>query len=279
MLNMLNSERRSIASGSAPAFWTAIDQDLFAAFRQWPLWTMLGWNDIRLKYRRSTIGPFWITLSMAMFILILGIVYSRIFHIAVTDYLPFLTVGYVTWGFVSQTTTDSCGAFLEGERIIKQIRLPYAVYVLRVVYRNFIIFLHNVVVFVPVAIIFSVNPGFHGLMAIPGLVLLYLNLCWVALCLSILNSRFRDLQSIVGTFVQVMLFVTPIMWPLRTLGDATYLAEINPLYHLIDIVRAPLLGQSPETSSWLVAIALMFPGSAVSMWLLHRASRRLVFWI
>ena len=76
-----------------------------------------------------------------------------------------------------------------------------------------------------------------------------------------------------------MLFVTPIMWPLSTLGDATYIAEINPLYHLIDIVRAPLLGQNAEFSSWLVAIALMFPGSAVSMWLLRRASRRLVFWI
>jgi ABC-2 type transport system permease protein/lipopolysaccharide transport system permease protein len=276
---MLDSPRPSIASGPASTFWVAVYQDLFCALREWRLWTMLGWNDIRLKYRRSTIGPFWITLSMAMFILILGIVYSRIFHIGVRDYLPFLTAGYITWGFISQTTTESCGAFLEGERIIKQIRLPYAVYVLRVVYRNFIIFLHNAVVFVPVAIIFSVNPGFHGLMAIPGLVLLYLNLCWVALCLSILNSRFRDLQSIVGTFVQVMLFVTPIMWPLRTLGDATYLAEINPLYHLIDIVRTPLLGQSPDFSSWLVAIALMFPGSAVSMWLLHRASRRLVFWI
>jgi ABC-type polysaccharide/polyol phosphate export permease len=276
---MLNSERPSITSGSAPTWWSTLDQDLFAAFRQWLLWTMLGWNDIRQKYRRSTIGPFWISISMAIFILFLGVVYSRIFSIAVSDYLPFLTVGYITWGFISQTTTDSCGAFLEGERIIKQIRLPYAVYVLRVVYRNFIIFLHNAVVFVPVAVIFSVNPGLHGLMAIPGLLLLYVNLCWVALCLSILNSRFRDLQSIVGTFVQVMLFVTPIMWPLSTLREATYIAEINPLYHLIDIVRSPLLGQSPETSSWLVAVALMFPGSAVSMWLLRRASRRLVFWI
>jgi ABC-type polysaccharide/polyol phosphate export permease len=276
---MLNSLPQSTTPGPVSTFWVAVDQDLFAALREWRLWTTLGWNDIRQKYRRSIIGPFWITISMAIFILILGIVYSRIFHVGVSEYLPFLTVGYITWGFISMTTIESCTAFLEGERIIKQIRLPYAVYVLRVVCRNFIIFLHNAVVFVPVAIIFSVNPGLHGLMAIPGLVLLCLNLSWVALSLSILNSRFRDLQQIVTTFVQIMLFVTPIMWPLSTLGEATYIAEINPLYHLIDIVRSPLLGQSPEFSSWLVAIALMFPGSAVSMWLLRRASHRLVFWI
>ena len=276
---MLNSLPQSSAPSPVSTFWVAVDQDLFAALREWRLWTTLGWNDIRQKYRRSMIGPFWITISMAIFILILGIVYSRIFHVGVSEYLPFLTVGYITWGFISQTTIESCTAFLEGERIIKQIRLPYAVYVLRVVCRNFIIFLHNAVVFVPVAIIFSVNPGLHGLMVVPGLALLCLNLSWVALSLSILNSRFRDLQQIVTTFVQIMLFVTPIMWPLSTLGDSTYIAEINPLYHLIDIVRSPLLGQSPEISSWLVAIALMFPGSAVSMWLLRRASRRLVFWI
>jgi len=276
---MLNSLPQSSAPSPVSTFWVAVDQDLFAALREWRLWTTLGWNDIRQKYRRSMIGPFWITISMAIFILILGIVYSRIFHVGVSEYLPFLTVGYITWGFISQTTIESCTAFLEGERIIKQIRLPYAVYVLRVVCRNFIIFLHNAVVFVPVAIIFSVNPGLHGLMVVPGLALLCLNLSWVALSLSILNSRFRDLQQIVTTFVQIMLFVTPIMWPLSTLGDSTYIAEINPLYHLIDIVRSPLLGQTPEISSWLVAIALMFPGSAVSMWLLRRASRRLVFWI
>ena len=276
---MLNSLPQSSAPGPVSTFWVAVDQDLFAALREWRLWTTLGWNDIRQKYRRSMIGPFWITISMAIFILILGVVYSRIFHVGVSEYLPFLTVGYITWGFISQTTIESCTAFLEGERIIKQIRLPYAVYVLRVVCRNFIIFLHNAVVFVPVAIIFSVNPGLHGLMVVPGLALLCLNLSWVALSLSILNSRYRDLQPIVTTFVQIMLFVTPIMWPLSTLGDSTYIAEINPLYHLIDIVRSPLLGQTPEISSWLVAIALMFPGSAVSMWLLRRASRRLVFWI
>ena len=276
---MLNSLPQSSAPGPVSTFWVTVDQDFFAALREWRLWTTLGWNDIRQKYRRSIIGPFWITISMAIFILILGVVYSRIFHVGVSEYLPFLTVGYITWGFISQTTIESCTAFLEGERIIKQIRLPYAVYVLRVVCRNFIIFLHNAVVFVPVAIIFSVNPGLHGLMAIPGLALLCLNLSWVALSLSILNSRFRDLQQIVTTFVQIMLFVTPIMWPLSTLGDSTYIAEINPLYHLIDIVRSPLLGQTPEISSWLVAIALMFPGSAVSMWLLRRASHRLVFWI
>src|ERR1700730_14608158 len=77
-----------------------IRRDGLAALKAWRLWTMLGWNDIRQRYRRSTLGPFWITLSMAVFIGVLGMIYSRIFHVNVEVYLPFLTAGYVTWRFI-----------------------------------------------------------------------------------------------------------------------------------------------------------------------------------
>jgi ABC-type polysaccharide/polyol phosphate export permease len=275
---MSTAEGASLAP-AMPGFWQTIDQDLFAGIRAWPLWTMLGWNDIRQRYRRSVIGPFWITISMTVFILLLGLIYSRIFHVAIKEYLPFLTVGYVTWGFISQTTIESCGAFQEGERIIKQIRLPYSVYVLRVVWRNFIIFVHTWVVFILIAVVFGIKPHLSTLLVVPGFLLLYLNLVWVALALAILSTRFRDLLQIVSTAVQIMLFATPIMWPLSTLGDSTIIAEINPLYHLIELVRAPLLGTRAEPASWVVAIALFIVGSALAMWLLRHASRRLVFWL
>ena len=164
-------------------FVADIDRDLLAGIRAWRLWTMLGWNDIRQRYRRSVLGPFWITISMAVFITLLGEIYSHIFKIELKTYLPYLSLGYIIWGFVATTTSESFVSFQESERVIRQIRLPYSIYVFRVVWRNFIVFLHTIVIFVPVAIIFDVRPGFTGLLALPGLALVYINQAWLTLSL------------------------------------------------------------------------------------------------
>lgn len=253
--------------------------DVIAAARAYSLWTMLGWNDIRQRYRRSVLGPFWITLSMGLFILVLGVIYSKIFKIELKSYMPFLALGYILWGFISQTVVESCNAFQEGERIIKQIRLPYAMYVLRVVWRNFLVLLHTIIIFVPMAIIFSVRPGSEALLFIPGFILLYLNLVWVALVLAILCARYRDLQQIVTTGTQIMLFATPIMWPIQTLGEHQFIAELNPLYHVLSIVRSPLLGIAPEARSWTVSIGIAIVGWTLALLLHRRALNRIVFWL
>jgi ABC-type polysaccharide/polyol phosphate export permease len=253
--------------------------EILAGFRAWRVWTILGWDDIRQRYRRSFLGPFWITLSMGIFILLLGVIYGRLFHMDLSTYMPYLSVGYIVWGFMSAVTTDSSGAFHEGSRIIKQIKLPYMIYVLRTVWRNFIVFLHTIVIFIPVAIYFKVMPDWYTLLAIPGLLLVIINVTWVAAALAIVSTRYRDIQPIIGTIVQLMMFATPIMWLASSLGNATIVAEINPIYHLIEIVRSPMLGAAPELRSWLVAGGLAVSGSLLTMLLLVRKSRRIVFWL
>src|SRR5580692_11599045 len=256
-----------------------ISQEIVAGFSAWRVWGIMGWDDIRQRYRRSVIGPFWITLSMGVFILILGVIYSRLFHTELETYLPYLTVGFVVWGFISASANDSCIAFIDANRIIKQIKLPYSVYVLRVVWRNFIIFLHTIVIFIPVAIIFKIEPKLSMLYVIPGLFLVGVNLIWLTAVIAILSTRFRDIQPIVGTVIQLGMFATPIMWNVSAIGDSKIVAEVNPAYHLIEIARAPLLGSAPELKSWLVACGLAVFGSLLAIALMVRASRRIVFWL
>ena len=110
-----------------------IASEIFDGFRTWPVWTILGWDDIRQRYRRSILGPFWITLSMGIFILLLGVIYSRLFHIDLSTYLPYLSLGFIVWGFMSAVANDSCSAFQESGRIIKQIKLPFTTYIFRVI--------------------------------------------------------------------------------------------------------------------------------------------------
>jgi ABC-type polysaccharide/polyol phosphate export permease len=253
--------------------------EIFDGFGAWRVWMILGWDDIRQRYRRSILGPFWITLSMGIFIFLLGVIYGRLFHMDLSTYMPYLSVGYIVWGFISTVTSDSCGAFHEGARIIKQIKLPFTTYVFRVIWRNFIVFLHTIVIFIPVAIYFKVMPDWYTLLAIPGLLLVIVNVTWVAATLAIVSTRYRDIQPIIGTIVQLMMFATPIMWLASSLGNATIVAEVNPIYHLIEIVRSPMLGAAPELRSWMVAGGLAVAGSLLASGLLVSKSRRIVFWL
>ena len=253
--------------------------DLIDALKAWRLWTMLGWNDIVQRYRRSALGPFWITLSMGIFIVLLGVIYSRIFKMDIAIYLPYVAMGVITWGFISGTIMDSCAAFVDSSGIIKQIRLPYAMYVLRTLWRNLIIVFHTIVLIIPIGLIFQIHVSWVDLLVIPGLILVFVNQVWVGIVLAVLCTRYRDVTQLVATAIQTAVFATPIMWPVSALGGAHFIADINPLYHLIEIVRAPLLGSPPALLSWIVVIGLCVVGYFIAILLLWRGRRRIVYWL
>src|SRR5882757_9812515 len=171
---------------------TAGARDIGEGLARWQLWSMLGWNDIHQRYRRSAIGPFWITISMAIFIVMLGFIYSKLFHQELAVFLPYIAMGLITWGFISGTTSEACTVFAENTGIIRQIRLPYTVYVMRMVWRSFIIFLHTVVLIVPIALYFRIPLGFGALLVIPGMVLVMLNQVWLAIVIGVAATRYRD---------------------------------------------------------------------------------------
>jgi ABC-type polysaccharide/polyol phosphate export permease len=148
-----------------------------------------------------------------------------------------------------------------------------------VVWRNFIVFAHTFIIFVPVALIFRVTPHPAMLLVLPGLLLLFLNSIWLGLVIAILSTRFYDVPQIVANLLQVVFFSTPIIWQAQALGDAPLIAEINPFYHLVEVVRAPLLGRSPEPLSWLVTVAVVAVGFIAAMALFRRVSLRIVYWI
>ncbi len=252
--------------------------DIIAGARASYLWGLLGWQDIRQRYRRSKIGPFWLTISMGVMVASLGLLYAGLFKIDVATYLPFITLGFIVWGLIASFITDGCSIFIGAESIIKQVNLPLSVHAYRTVWRNLIIFAHNLVIFVFVAIIFSIWPGWAGLLALPGLALLCINGVWVGLLLGLLSARFRDIPQIVASVVQVTFFITPVIWQPQSLPGRAFLIQLNPFYHFLELVRGPLLGQAPGLVSWLVALGVTVAGWLVTLAMYRRYSWRIAYW-
>jgi ABC-2 type transport system permease protein/lipopolysaccharide transport system permease protein len=136
--------------------------DLAGAIALWPLWVRLGWHDILYRYRRSLLGPFWCTANTAITIVALGIVYSQILKMPVRELMPYVCVGLLVWGFISAILQGSGEVFSGAESYIKQVRLPYLLYVFRFIWSRTIIFAHDFPIFIVLVVYFASWPGSRG---------------------------------------------------------------------------------------------------------------------
>ncbi len=254
--------------------------DLLEGLSQSWLWTTLAHQDLKLRYRGSILGPFWQTITTGVMIGAMGFIYAKLFHTPMEGYLPLLAAGLVFWQFTSGMITEGCSTFFSQQGIIQQVRLPFSLHAYRLVYRNLLILAHNFVIIPVVLFIFPQPIEWPRLLELgPGLVLLLLNGIWISILLGMISARFRDIPPIVASIVQVVFFITPIFWPADGLGSHRWLAEINPLYAAIDVVRAPLLGQPHEPYSWSILVAVTVLGCAVSFAFFARFRTRIAFWV
>ena len=106
-------------------------------------WFYIALQDIKLRYRRSMIGPWWVTISTGIMVLMLGFLWSNIFNQDIDTYLPFFAIGFVVWGWMAAQIGDSAAGFLQFQGTIKQIKIPFPIFTLRCNVRQGIILLHN----------------------------------------------------------------------------------------------------------------------------------------
>lgn len=255
--------------------------DVGRALSQYSLVGTLGWQDVKQRYRRSKLGPFWLTISMAVLIGALALVFGGIFNTPMREFLPFLALGIILWTFFSTVINEGCTAFVSSEAIIKQLPLPLFTHIMRVIWRNVIILMHNIVI-VPVIFLLFLKPlGWVGLLAIPGLLLSTTTVAWFALLVAVLCTRFRDLSQIVASVLQIAFYVTPIIWMPSMLSGRKEIVflDMNPFFHLIEVIRAPLLGSAPTLTNWLVSLAMAAVGWVLTLWVYSKYKNRIAYWL
>ncbi len=254
-------------------------RDMWAAVLRWPLWIRLGWQDVLLRYRRSLLGPFWLTLSMGVMIGTLGNIYGKILHLPTVQYLPFLATGVIVWSLINALVSEGCQTFIESDWLIRQIDLPLSMFPMKVVWRNWIVFLHTAVIYLFMLLVLPIPIRWNALTVIPALGLILFNGLWVGTLLGMLSARFRDMPQIVVSLMQVVFFATPIIWSTEALSGDAILWTANPFYHLIEIVRAPLLGFRVPIHSWIAVLAITVVGWGVTLVMFRQFHRRISYWV
>jgi homopolymeric O-antigen transport system permease protein len=193
--------------------------------------------------------------------------------------VPYLAIGLIVWQLLSSTINEGCETFLREESVIQQVPLPFSVHAYRNVCRNFLVLAHNLVL-LPIGVLFFAMPiDWSILELIPAFILLAVNGLWISILLGLASTRFRDIPPIVGSFLQVLFFLTPVIWPVEALGELRSIATWNPMFAAIDVVRAPLLGVPAAETSWIMLLAMTVLGSAISFALFARFRSRIAYWI
>ncbi|TZF91233.1 ABC transporter permease [Lysobacter lacus] len=259
--------------------WRLAFRDVVEGLRAHRVWSRLARMDIKQRYRRSILGPFWITITMIVFIAAVGPLYGVLLGIPTSAFLPYVAMGLISWGLVSTLILEGTTTFLGAEDLVRSVKLPFTVHVMRMLYRNLIMFAHNLLAFVPFMLYLRVWPHWQWLMAIPGVALILMAALPAAFLLGTVCARYRDMQQIVASLVQLSFFVTPIFWKPELLKSRQYLADYNPFHLLLESVRGPVVGEIPSAITYvkIVVIILVLYIAATPFFVRYR--RRLSFWV
>lgn len=269
------------ASRVLPTSTAAAWNDIVTGLFKFELWGRIGWLDVKRRYRRTVLGPFWTSATLAIYTVAVGVVGAGLFHQNINEYLPYLSSGMIVWTLLSTIIIESCNALIVGQLLFRNVRFEYSILAYALVWRNFIIFLHNLVVYLGIVMLLKPQLlDFTWLLAAPGLFIILLNGVWIAMLCGMLCLRFRDVQPLVQTVISIFMLVTPIFWSADSLtGLRQFIfVQLNPIYRLIDVVRTPLLGTVPTTASYAAALAITAVGWSFAFVIFRRFRTRISYW-
>jgi len=253
--------------------------DLREGFARWRLAWVLARSDITHRYRGSVLGPIWMTLSTAIMLLCLGLLYSKLFEMELAVYLPWLGVSLIIWTMIAQVFSDAGSTLTSAEGIIRQMPVPYTVQALRTVFRNILVAAHNLPLIAIVFYLFDYRISWSAAWGLAGLVLLCVNAFWLSLWLGILCARFRDIPPIIASLVQIAFFATPVIWKPELIKEWEPYLPLNPFFSIMEVVRGPILGTDVSAFVWVMALIY-----SVLIWILAQAffvrfRGRVAFWV
>lgn len=238
-----------------------------------------AWSDMRARYRRSVLGPFWMVLGTMIGVGGIAIVWGTLRNVDNAIFIPSLTIGIVTWQMISGSVNGATRVFAGSSSIIKNIKTPSFRISLQLLFQQIVNLVHSAALVVVVLAIFPGTLSATALLAVPGLALVLVNLLWVIQFLGLLGARFRDLDPLVSAMMPLLFFMSPVLFRSHELSTRAFLIKLNPLSYWVDIIREPILGVVPSLATYGVAFAMAIVGWAATLRLTAAKESRLPYWL
>jgi ABC-2 type transport system permease protein/lipopolysaccharide transport system permease protein len=256
-------------------------KEIIAQTVQFDRWGTLALMDISLRYRRTVIGPLWITLTLAATVASVGTVYATLFKQDIASFLPLFAVGLIVWTLIATTLQEGSNIFVASAHLIKAVPAPPIVHVLQMLARNVLIFAHHIVIVLALYIVAPWPLHANMLLVVPGFAILLVALLGGAVSLGILCGRFRDIGSAIVSGLQFVFFLTPIIWTEDSVRGTAFhwLIRANPFATLLDLVRRPLLSQPTDMEQWLFGVAYAMAAAAIGLVSYAKYRHRVAYWL
>jgi ABC-2 type transport system permease protein/lipopolysaccharide transport system permease protein len=239
-----------------------------------------AWLDTVCQYRRSKIGPLWETINIAVLVVGLAVVYSGIFGSDTIHLIGYIGLGIIVWSAIASFVTEGCTTFVRNASLILTSNISIDQYVGRTLFKTLITFAHHLAIYVIGLALGFLPLAWINLLALPGLLLLFLNGVWVVALLAFVCARFRDIELIVRNLLQLAFLVTPVFWNYQQIAsNRRFVVDYNVFFHFIEIVRAPLLGQAPSPASYAVVLGVTVLGYAAAFVTYRHMRRSLAFFV
>jgi len=243
-------------------------------------WWSLSRQTIKISYRRTTLGPFWICLQQIAFVVGISLLYSQLFKVRSSDMVPLVAFGITFWGLLTSYVTGAASNFILQSQSIKSSTLPITFYIFSSVSQNFLIFLHSAVVLIPLAFVIDTTPRIVCLITVPlAITFAVLNGFSIALWLGPLSARYRDVSAAIPIIIQIAMFLSPIFWSPTLLGGRAWIVDYNPIAWMIETFRSPILGGDMRIDLWVRLAVLTCVNLALGVIVLHRVRDKITYWI
>ena len=275
----LSAGRNKLSSFVFSALRAGAD-DFAEGLQNWRIWHLMGTSELRRRYSRSTLGQFWLTLSTAVTVVTLGLVWSLLWNMSVAELLPYFAVSYICWTFLTAFLTEASGVFVGTSNYFINQRMSFSTVIYALTYRNLITLTHNSVIIIFVLVFFKIQISWHLIESIAGLIMATITGCAIAYLIGMVCLRYRDLVQLVTSVTQIIFFVTPVLWKESLLPpEKRWIVDYNPFAIFLALIRDPILGQSVSRDRWFAAFAIMLAMVALSFFVVGRLRRRIIFWI
>jgi len=258
--------------------WERCMTDLAPFVTRHVTWRALAAGDIRSKYRRTMLGPWWITATNAFTALIMGLVAGRFLGADMRTYLPNFMISMTIWNFISSSLSESCFTMINAGGMIKAVNMPILIHVMRMVHRNLIIFLHNIAIIPIIWLVYPWHIGIQSLLAPVGLLIVYIATVSGSMVVSMICVRYRDVPPVMTSVLQLLFFVSPIIWVPENIKGGELFVALNPVAYLLAVTRDPIMGSSPHLMSWIGALLFVAIATVVMAYIYTRYRSRIVYW-